>query len=152
MRPPDAAKLPAQQSWVHLSGKTMRNITVIVEDEVYTRARVWAAEHNTSVSAVVQYMLSTLPTDWRTRNFLYLLARHPEVRKPIAPFRTPEPPAPSPTSEAGPEPSFPETSEPGTATSEPSIAANAPLPPSPASPAGEAEKAAQLFPGEPVPL
>ena len=81
--------LPARQSWARLSGKTMRNITLTVEDEAYTRARVWAAEHNTSVSAVVQYMLSTLPTNWRTRNFLHLLDRHPEVRKPIARRRSP---------------------------------------------------------------
>jgi hypothetical protein len=39
----------------------MRNITVTIPDDSYTRARVWAAERNTSISAVVRYMLETLP-------------------------------------------------------------------------------------------
>ena len=36
----------------------MRNITVSVEDEVYHRARMWAAERRTSVSAMVRQMLA----------------------------------------------------------------------------------------------
>lgn len=71
----------------------MRNITVIVDDKVYRQARVWAAEHDTSVSAVVQYMLSTLRTDWRARAFLALKAESPETKKPLAP----PPPPPIPT-------------------------------------------------------
>ena len=39
----------------------MRNITVTIPDDVYLRARIWAAEHDTSVSAVVKYLLETLP-------------------------------------------------------------------------------------------
>jgi hypothetical protein len=39
----------------------MRNITVTVPDDVYLRARVWAAERDTSVSAVVKYLLETMP-------------------------------------------------------------------------------------------
>jgi len=39
----------------------MRNITVTVPDDVYRRARVWAAERDTSVSAVVKYLLETMP-------------------------------------------------------------------------------------------
>jgi hypothetical protein len=39
----------------------MRNITVAVPDDVYRRARLWAAEHDTSVSAVVAYLLETMP-------------------------------------------------------------------------------------------
>jgi hypothetical protein len=39
----------------------MRNITVSVSDETYRQARVWAAQRDTSVSAVVQYLLQTLP-------------------------------------------------------------------------------------------
>jgi hypothetical protein len=39
----------------------MRNITVSVRDETYRTARVWAAQRDTSVSAVVQYLLETLP-------------------------------------------------------------------------------------------
>lgn len=35
----------------------MKNITVSVDDEVYHRARVWAAEQKTSVSAIVRRLL-----------------------------------------------------------------------------------------------
>ena len=62
-----------------------RNITVTVDDEIYRHARVWAAEHDTSLSAVVQYMLSTLHTDWRARAFLKARIQVPAVKKPVAP-------------------------------------------------------------------
>jgi hypothetical protein len=39
----------------------MKNITVTVTDKAYRQARVWAAERETSVSAVVRYLLQTLP-------------------------------------------------------------------------------------------
>jgi plasmid stability protein len=39
----------------------MRNITVTIPDDAYRRARIWAAEHDTSVSAVVKFLLETLP-------------------------------------------------------------------------------------------
>jgi hypothetical protein len=39
----------------------MRNITVTIPDDAYRRARIWAAERDTSVSAVVKYLLETLP-------------------------------------------------------------------------------------------
>ena len=35
----------------------MKNITVSVDDEIYRRARVWAAEQDTSVSALVREFL-----------------------------------------------------------------------------------------------
>jgi plasmid stability protein len=38
----------------------MKNITVSIPDEIYLVARVWAARHDTSVSAVVRQMLETL--------------------------------------------------------------------------------------------
>jgi hypothetical protein len=39
----------------------MKNITVSVDEETYRRARIWAAERGTSVSAVVKCILTTLP-------------------------------------------------------------------------------------------
>lgn len=39
----------------------MKNITVTIPDDSYTRARVWAAERDTSISAVVRHILETLP-------------------------------------------------------------------------------------------
>ncbi|MFZ0337115.1 MAG: hypothetical protein WAL45_03725 [Terracidiphilus sp.] len=39
----------------------MKNVTVSISDTAHLRARVWAAEHETSLSAVVAYLLQTLP-------------------------------------------------------------------------------------------
>jgi hypothetical protein len=39
----------------------MPNITVTIPADVYRSARIWAAERDTSVSAVVKYLLGTLP-------------------------------------------------------------------------------------------
>lgn len=39
----------------------MRNLTVAVSDEGYRRARQWTAQRDTSISAVVRYLLETLP-------------------------------------------------------------------------------------------
>ena len=47
----------------------MKNITVKVPESTYIRARVWAAEHQTSVSAVVALLLHTLPESKRDRIF-----------------------------------------------------------------------------------
>jgi hypothetical protein len=41
--------------------EAMRNITVTIPDDAYRRARIWAAEHDTSLSAVVKYLLETMP-------------------------------------------------------------------------------------------
>jgi len=40
--------------------ETVKNITVSVDERTYHRARVFAAQKNTSVSALVKYFLSTL--------------------------------------------------------------------------------------------
>jgi hypothetical protein len=39
----------------------MKNIHVSISDLAYFRARVWAAERETSISAIVAYLLETLP-------------------------------------------------------------------------------------------
>ncbi|MGA8730132.1 MAG: hypothetical protein WB608_15370 [Terracidiphilus sp.] len=38
-----------------------KNITVTVPEQTYRQARVWAAERDTSLSAVVAYLLESLP-------------------------------------------------------------------------------------------
>lgn len=43
----------------------MRNITVTIPEDAYRRARIWAAERDTSLSAVVKYLLETLPGNSR---------------------------------------------------------------------------------------
>jgi hypothetical protein len=39
----------------------MKNITVTVSDRAYRQARVWAGQHDSSLSRIVQYLISTLP-------------------------------------------------------------------------------------------
>lgn len=39
----------------------MPNITLAVSDEVYRAARIWAAAHGTTVSAIVRTVLQNLP-------------------------------------------------------------------------------------------
>jgi hypothetical protein len=39
----------------------MRNITVAISDTAYRQARVWAAQRDMSLSAVVQFLLEELP-------------------------------------------------------------------------------------------
>jgi hypothetical protein len=39
----------------------MKNITVTVHEETYREARVWAAQENTTVSALVRRFLESLP-------------------------------------------------------------------------------------------
>ncbi len=39
----------------------MKNITVSVSDNAYLEARIWAAAHGTSISAIVQHSLEHLP-------------------------------------------------------------------------------------------
>jgi hypothetical protein len=48
----------------------MRNITVTVPDDVYTAARTYAAQHSTSVSAVVTDFLFTLRTLARRKSHI----------------------------------------------------------------------------------
>jgi hypothetical protein len=38
-----------------------KNITIAVSNGTYRKARVWTAKHNTSVSAMVEYLLDYLP-------------------------------------------------------------------------------------------
>ena len=68
----------------------MRNITVTIPDDVYRRARIWAAEHDTSLSAVVKYLLETLPGIKRSN--LAFPARNSNPANTSAP--SPTPPAP----------------------------------------------------------
>ena len=39
----------------------MKNITVSVSDKSYRDARVWSAQRDTSLSRIVQHLISTLP-------------------------------------------------------------------------------------------
>ena len=55
-------KASAPDTYCHLTCycETVKNITVTVPDDVYRRARVKAAERDTSVSALVRGFLTTL--------------------------------------------------------------------------------------------
>ena len=63
----------------------MKNITVSVPDDVYRDARVAAAEHETSVSALVVAYLRSVSE--RTREFSRLEAQQREVQAEIGQFR-----------------------------------------------------------------
>jgi predicted CopG family antitoxin len=68
----------------------MRNITVSIPDDVYRRARVWATERDTSLSAVVKYLLETMPGI--KRSDLAFPARNSNPVNTSAPFTTPPTP------------------------------------------------------------
>jgi hypothetical protein len=68
----------------------MPNITVTVSEASYRQARVWAAIHNTSVSAIVQYCIERLPTLPVSIEGTVATARHRKQRTPSsAPANTP---------------------------------------------------------------
>ena len=62
----------------------MKNITVSVDDEVYRRARVKAAERETSVSALVRRFLVDLAAE--TDEFEQLKQREKVLREQITDF------------------------------------------------------------------
>lgn len=63
----------------------MKNITVTVDDETYRRARIKAAELETSVSALVKGYLVDLARE--ESEFERLAARERELRERIVSFR-----------------------------------------------------------------
>jgi plasmid stability protein len=63
----------------------MRNITVSVDDETYRKARVAAAERDTSVSAMVKEYLTAVAT--KETDFERLKRAESEVRARIKSFR-----------------------------------------------------------------
>ncbi|HUH64245.1 MAG TPA: hypothetical protein VLZ50_14660 [Terracidiphilus sp.] len=67
----------------------MRNITVSIDEETYRRARIWAAERGTSVSAMVKCILVTLPS-------------RASARKPRAESAAVHSPPPSPSAASSP--------------------------------------------------
>jgi hypothetical protein len=69
----------------------MRNITVSVSDETYRQARIWAAQRDTSVSAIVQYLLQTLPSVTRAATAFPVRGQFAPA---VASFSPPSPPSP----------------------------------------------------------
>ncbi len=68
----------------------MKNITVTVSDKAYREARVWAAQRDTSLSRVVQYLISTLPNIARVQNS-FPVAKPSSSNSEIRPLTTPGP-------------------------------------------------------------
>lgn len=70
----------------------MRNITVTIPDEAYRRARVWAAQRDTSLSAVVRYLLESLPGIKRAANAFPVPNPNPAstVLSPLPAHQTPK--------------------------------------------------------------
>ena len=87
----------------------MKNITVSISDTAYLRARVWAAERETSISAVVAYLLETLPKITRANAHYPQRTETPPATSGNPPSRSPAPslpcsPAPCPTPSPSPSP------------------------------------------------
>ena len=66
----------------------MKNITVSLDDETYRRARIIAAERNTSVSALAKRFLTELASG--ETEFERLMRLEQEVRAPITEFSVSE--------------------------------------------------------------
>jgi hypothetical protein len=63
-------------------GGAMPNITVTVSEDVYRNARVWAAQHDTSISAIVQYCIERMPGLPIAQRAAAAIARRPkEIEK-----------------------------------------------------------------------
>jgi hypothetical protein len=73
----------------------MRNITVTIPDDAYRRARVWAAQRDTSLSAVVKHLLETLPGSSRAASTFPLRNSNPASPSPANPSPPPTPPSPN---------------------------------------------------------
>lgn len=69
----------------------MKNITVTVSDKAYREARVWAAQRDTSLSRVVQYLIATLPTTSRAAR-AFLVAKTDSETPETAPSEAPSAP------------------------------------------------------------
>ncbi len=86
-----------------------KNITVAVTPMTYTRARVWAAERNVSLSAVVAKFLDDLPQLRSARNFSKAdLPRRVKKHRRAALYIQIEQPAHHPHSAFAPDPKIPE--------------------------------------------
>jgi hypothetical protein len=78
----------------------MRNITVAIHDKTYHDARVWCAQRDTSVSAVVQSFLEDLPRLKLARRFPLPDAPPPRTLAPL--FESVEPVPPDPLRQSPP--------------------------------------------------
>ena len=86
----------------------MPYITVTVSESAYRQARIWAATHNTSVSAIVQHCIEHLPTMRLTAQATAATARR--SKQPPTPARC-APPPPTPSKNRGCETVKPESAE-----------------------------------------
>ena len=72
-----------------------RNVTIVIDDDLYMRARVWAAQRNVSLSTVVRVLLETVHTMPRAAQRFPLPGQQS-----AGPLPASQPPAPSPSSSA----------------------------------------------------
>jgi hypothetical protein len=86
----------------------MKNITVTISDETYRNARVWAAQRDTSISAVVQYLLMTLQGIERAARAFPIAGSKPAAAKPAPPASQTSTSAQTSTSTCTAEPALPE--------------------------------------------
>jgi Tol biopolymer transport system component len=71
------------QASVSADAKTMKKITLSIPDEIYIEALVWAARHNTSVSAMVRDILKSVSKE---RPFRAASTPSTQIHTPSPPF------------------------------------------------------------------
>ena len=85
---------PTESHSVPESRRMTKNITVTVPEQTYCQARVWAAQRDTSISAVVAYLLESLPGIPRAARAFP--AGHPPASTPQSAAGIPAPGVPPP--------------------------------------------------------
>lgn len=63
----------------------MKNVTVAISDTAWHRGRVWAAERNTSLSAVVSYLLQYLTSNPEAGRQFGVPGVHPRIKTSVPP-------------------------------------------------------------------
>jgi hypothetical protein len=86
-----------------------RNVTIVIDEDLYQRARVWAAQRNTTLSTVVRVLLETVHSMPRAAQRFPLPGQNPDQNPGHDPShhssQTPTgvPPAPQPGAEPDPD-------------------------------------------------
>lgn len=69
-----------------------KNVTIVIGEDLYRRARIWAAQQNASLSEVVRTILETVPDMPRAQR---LFANRVSTPGTAPPSSRPSPPTPS---------------------------------------------------------
>ncbi|HVC48193.1 MAG TPA: hypothetical protein VND90_13200 [Terracidiphilus sp.] len=76
-----------------------RNVTIVIDEDLHRRVRVWAAQRNTTLSTVVRVLLETVPSMPRADQRFPVAGQAPASSPPAPqppPAAASAPPAPTP--------------------------------------------------------